>query len=72
MATPDPESAHVKCAVTSPRFHPLAFGAGDRLTETTGGRRSMLKGALVTDAGLPARSVTVPETERPVPSVVTS
>ena len=55
-------SEHVKCAVTGLLFQPFAFGTGVTAIVTIGAVRSMLKGALVTEAVCPAVSVTVPVT----------
>ena len=59
-----PPAAHVKCAVTAPLFHPFAFGAGLSATVIVGGAvfTTIVKGALVTVAVLPARSAVVPAT----------
>src|SRR2546425_3648873 len=68
MAMPDAVSVQSKCAVTGSLFHPFAFAGGVRLTVIVGAVRSMLKGRLVTDAVLPARSVAVPVAVRLIPS----
>ena len=65
-------SEQVKRAVTDPLFHPSLFGAGMRATVMLGGVRSTTNAPLVTEALLPARSVTVPLTVCPAPSDDTS
>ena len=69
--TPEPASAQVKCAVTSVLFQPAALGGGLSMTVTAGGVTSMSNGSLVTDATLPALSVTVPVTVWLAPSDAT-
>ena len=54
---PESASLQVKYATTGVLFHPFSFGEGVSMTVTVGGSASMLNGALVTDALLPARSV---------------
>src|SRR2546423_1719732 len=58
---PDTVSLHTKCAVTGLLFQPATPGAGLSATVMEGGCRSMLNGAVVTDAVFPAPSMTDPE-----------
>src|SRR4051794_35279190 len=70
LAMPEPVSAQVKCAITGGVRNPAVFAGGLSVTLMVGGAKSMLNGALITDAVFPALSVVVPAVVCPDPSVL--